>query len=149
MASSYLISDKWYHVTRITCIWWEWGLEWLWVVPLRGTQSNNSRSNDVQFVQKLCFFFFMRSTDWCEKKQPKSHRKFHWVIRIGFDYFLLKQKADVDIPLADDVDILRKASLFIKINILWFLFCNSYYSMEFLLFYFLFHTFLWPTILFC
>ena len=147
MASSYLISDKWYHVTQITCTWWEWGLAWLWVVPFRDTLTIHD-----PVMYSLCknyVFFFMPSRDWCEKKQPTSPRKFHWVIRIGFDSFLLKQKADVDIPLADDVDILRKASLFIKINILWFLFCNSYYSMQFLLFYFLFHTFLWATILFC
>lgn len=80
----------------------------------------------------------------CEKKQPTSHQKFHWVIRIGFDSFLLKQKADVDIPLAE-----AKASLIIKINIVWFLFCDYYYSILFLLFDFLFYTFLWRTILFC
>ena len=135
-------SDKWYHMSRIICIWWEWRLQWLWVAFFQVTQYNNSRSNDAQFVQILCFFF-MPSTDWCERKQPTSHQKFHWVIRIGFDSFLLKQKADVDIPLAE-----AKASLIIKINIVWFLFCDSYYSILFLLFDFLFYTFLWRTILF-
>ena len=63
-----------------------------WVMLFHNKQSNDSRFNNAQFLQKMLFFF--RCHEQSDgRTRPKFHQKverFHCIIHIAFDSFSLK-----------------------------------------------------------